>query len=164
MHSFQEIVKELRRQTNAILTAHVSPDSDAIGSAVGLALGLQSLGIKTAVYFVDGIPEKYLVFLSGVDVLKNIPNEKFSAAIITDTASKRRIGKDAEAFMACGRESFNIDHHVSNDGWARWNYIDPHAASCSQIVLRILEALEAKISPQIANLLYAGIPKPIFVL
>ena len=140
--SLSELVEELRKLSTVIVAAHISPDADAVGSSVGLAKGLIALGCNAKVYLHDLVPSRLKVFAEGVEILHQIPNEKFDAAIIVDTASKKRVGKDVEAFLSLGKQTFNIDHHVSNDGWAENNNIQASSAASADIFFKILENLK----------------------
>lgn len=158
MISVQELVSQILECQSAILSAHISPDSDAVGSAYGLALGLKQLGKDVEVYLADPIPPRILPLVSGqVRVIHQPPSRDYDTFIALDTASKKRIGSGVDQLLGVVRKSYNIDHHISNDQWAAVNYVDATAAATAQIVLRLLLEMGVIIDHQMANLLYGGL-------
>lgn len=157
MTPFDDICTQLPQLSSVLVSSHISPDPDAIGSSCALALGLQSLGKEIQLYYADAVPEKLRTLVAEIPITHTIPERSYSAVIVVDTAAKKRVGNEADKLLALGEVSINIDHHVSNDGWASLNYIDPLAAASAQIVLHILLRLGVSLNKRIADLLYAGI-------
>ncbi|MFN8388862.1 MAG: DHH family phosphoesterase [Bdellovibrionota bacterium] len=153
----EEIAKKLLEEDSVLLSTHVSPDPDAIGSSFGLALALMSLKKRVFVHLQDPLPERLRSFVVNVPFGSEVPSEEFAAFVVVDTASKRRVGVHVETCQAKARRTYNIDHHVSNDCWGDLNSIDAEAAASAQIVSRLIPMLGTSISPDCANLLYAGL-------
>lgn len=157
MPSIQEICHEIQKYETFLVSSHIAPDPDAIGSSVAMTLGLLQLGKKATVYLYDQVPERMESFVQGVSVLHQLPSNGVAALMVLDTASQTRVGKDAEEFYKLSSIVFNIDHHFSNDRWGTHAFIDAKAPACALIVLSILRELRVTITPQMANLLYAGL-------
>jgi bifunctional oligoribonuclease and PAP phosphatase NrnA len=154
---FEELCTEVLTLRSALITTHISPDADAIGSSCALALGLNSLKKRAVVYLADPLPRKLKEFTRGVSITNAVPAEQFDGVVVVDNAAKRRIGERAEEVLALGRKTFNVDHHISNERFAELNYIEPQSASSAEIVLKVLKQIGAQISPQTASLLLAGL-------
>lgn len=155
--SLDEIVDRLRSHGSFLISAHVSPDPDAVGSAVGLAQSLLMSGKRAECYFADTLPKSMETLLGDVIIHRDAPSSRFDALVVLDTASKARVGKDVESLLNRGSCSYNIDHHISNELWAEFNYVDATAAASAQIVLQIINRAKLGIETSVANLLYAGI-------
>ena len=155
--SFEQLVDVFAEFKSVYISAHVAPDPDAVSSSCGLALGLRTLGISAEVYLQDQIPASLLSLLPEGLIVPELPLETRDAVIVVDTATKARIGADADAFLGLGKKSINIDHHISNESYAELNFIDADSASTSVIILRLLKSLKVEITPEIASLLYAGL-------
>lgn len=150
-NSLDEICALIRNHKSAIVFAHVFPDPDAIGSAVGLALGLNKLGIKAKAH-VEVIP-RMQEFVPAELVVNSLDSSLYDLAIIVDTANRDRVA--APEFKL---KTVNIDHHKSNTHWADYNYIASTAPSSSVIVMQILQKLGlSEFGSEIANLLFAGL-------
>ncbi len=140
-----------------LITAHIDPDGDAVGSSLGLALALRALGNKVEVVLDSPIPTT-LRFLPGSETIRK-PSEitrKFEAAFVLDSSSLDRVGSAAssihpEATLAV------IDHHWGNDGFGHIRLVNPEASATAELVFEVLELIRAPVSAEIAECLYTGI-------
>ena len=60
------IVSQLKNCRNVLITSHINPDGDAIGSLVAMGVALQAVGINTTLFNESPIPAVYR-FLPGVE-------------------------------------------------------------------------------------------------
>jgi phosphoesterase RecJ-like protein len=90
-------------------------------------------------------------------VVHEIPARTFSALVVVDTASEKRVGPGVGELRTRAERTYNLDHHVSNVGWGERNYIDADAPASALIVWELCRELGVAVVPQIANLLYAGL-------
>ena len=158
MMTIEQIAVELSRLKSCIVSAHVAPDPDAIGSSFGLASVLAARGCRAEVYLADGVPERLQPLLPPEIVWSSeVPTRSVDAIVVIDTASRQRVGKEFEALYRLGAQTFNIDHHVSNDSWADKNFVDGSASAAAVLVWRLARALGQKLDPITANLLYGGL-------
>lgn len=144
----------LKNADSVIITAHVSPDGDAIGSTLALCAYMRGIGKKADVVIDDELPRS-MSFLPGYDDILRPGDYKGSAGmlVIVDTDSSR-IGGVAE--IANGLPILNIDHHISNNGLADYIFIEKSAAA-AEMVYEILTELKAELTPEIAFPLYTGL-------
>lgn len=160
MHSsFKEIGKLILDSDDILITAHVSPDGDSVGSVVGLALALESLNKKIYMVMQDDIPDSYKFLLRGSknimfprDIIKSP-----SLAIFLDCTDLQRAGESWVHEHLGNIPIINIDHHVSNQYYGTLNYVDPKAASTTEIIYRLLVEMGLNISNDVATALYTGI-------
>ena len=157
LKSVSETAALLKSFNSVIVSAHISPDADAIGSSAGLALGLARLGKKAAVYLYDPVIEKMRPLVGDAPIVNQLPNVSVDAVVVVDTASRRRVGEDGDGLFKLGKTVVNIDHHISNDNWGDHNYIDSAAAASAIIVYELLSELGNGFDTRISNLLYAGL-------
>jgi bifunctional oligoribonuclease and PAP phosphatase NrnA len=159
--SFEELCAALKNIKTALITTHVSPDSDAIGSSCALQLGLEKAGISSFIYLVEEIPEYVSPLAASLveqsKIINTFPLEPVDAFIIVDTAGVKRINGKQDIPKSVAKCFINIDHHASNEVFGDLNYIEANSPSTSCIVLKILERLEIEVDSQIANLLFAGL-------
>lgn len=142
---------------NYILATHISPDSDAIGSVVGLYLALKGEGKEVSLYLNDGMPNRFVGLVpDDLKYITSVPDSDF-IFIGVDCATKKRLGDLSEDLVARSRMSYNIDHHTSNELWAKLNYIDAVSPATACIIYKLLDELKINISSEMASLLYAGI-------
>jgi len=155
---FKHLTGELseNRQKVAVI-GHMRPDGDCVGSQVGLCRVLNQLGIQAVAINQDPVPETLAPFIG--DTPWSRPNTLYTAAthvaILVDCA-------DAERCGAAIREAFpqpliNIDHHISNEGYARSNLIEAQASATAEILAGMFLDLDVTIDPVTAQALYVGI-------
>lgn len=153
--TIEEAAEKMMAAQKLLLTAHVNPDGDAIGSTLALAAFLRGRGKRADVWIDDKLP-KNLSFLPGYESIRRPEaGQKADADIlvILDTAPDR-IGAVGDA--AKGLPVLNLDHHISNDGTADFFYSDRRAAT-AEIVYEIVERLGGDFPPEIAIPLYTGL-------
>ena len=146
----------LRGKSRVALGGHVRPDGDCVGSCLGLYMYLkeQYPEMETDVYL-ENVPEAYRL-IHCTDEVKNKadPKEVFDLFICLDCGDVKRLGF-AGVLFENAKETFCIDHHVSNGAFADHNYIVPDASSSSELVYRLLDS--KNIDKSIAEALYMGI-------
>ncbi|MBI4715363.1 MAG: bifunctional oligoribonuclease/PAP phosphatase NrnA, partial [Nitrospirae bacterium] len=140
-----------------LITTHVNPEGDAIGSSLALALGLREIGKESALALRDPLPSR-LRFLPGSDLYQRAAAIEpdfpaFDAMIVTDCGDLERIG-----FFRTERPPapriINVDHHITNVKFGDLNWIDPDATASGVMVHTLLRRLEVSITPPIATALY----------
>ncbi len=141
-----------------MIISHVRPDPDTIGSALGLGLGLASLGIAVRCGFSG--PEQLpgtLRTLPGVELLQSLTAPSAGeVAVAVDAATASRLGEYEELFDAADT-TVCIDHHVSNPGFGDLDFIDAESDCTAVLVLQVLDELGVELTADIATCLYAGL-------
>lgn len=152
----EEIVKQLNKSSKLAVFCHARPDGDALGSGLALTLALKNLG-KTVCMCCEDVPPEKFSFISATELVKTtLPDGEYDAFVCVDCADVTRLGIFAKRFTKFKKTTINIDHHISNSGFAAYNYVDVCPASC-EIVTRIFRAAGWEISKEIANLLMLGL-------
>lgn len=153
--TLQETAEKIKTAEKILVTAHINPDGDAIGSTLAMCQALRQLGKIAQVYIDDKLPTN-LNFLPQVDEIKRpAENEKFDAdlLLVIDTAPDR-IGNVKNLTDA---QILNIDHHVTNKNEVDDLYLEHTAAAACEIMFKLCKELDVKITPDIATCLYTGI-------
>ena len=151
------IARELRNNESFLLTTHVNPDGDAIGSLGALALVLEDLGKRVVAYCQDEIPG-FLRFLPYSDrIVREIPGpERFDVAVVLDCGELDRIG-NANAVLQHVEKIIHIDHHSSSDDFGQLNLVLPECSSTAEILYEIFQAIPASLSLEAAENIYTAI-------
>jgi bifunctional oligoribonuclease and PAP phosphatase NrnA len=145
--------EEFLSSQDILLTTHVRPDGDAIGSLLGMGLALKEAGKKVQMVSEDGVPPPY----RKLDEIHNIRTRRDNSCellIVLDCSDASRSG----ALLADGLvPGWNIDHHITNDHFARLNFIFPQAVATAEIVAALLLEFGLPISPSVASALLTGL-------
>ena len=152
----RQIADLIRRHDACLLLTHVNPDGDALGSLLGLALGLESAGLRTFPVSADPVPDIYH-FLPGADRIRDhLPPQPPMLAISVDADGLARVGRfAAELERVCAL--VDMDHHATEKAFGDLHWVDPGAAATGEMVYRLLRALPVALTPDIATCLYTAI-------
>jgi bifunctional oligoribonuclease and PAP phosphatase NrnA len=153
--AFAQIKERLKSAKSAVITAHVDPDGDAVGSMLAMGMVLEQFGLNVSYYCADFPPRIYR-FLPGSDKIKReIPaGTLFDLAFVLDSSDVCRVGKGIDLRQAA-KVIINIDHHPDNSQFGDINYVT-NASSVAEEVYDLAKYLEAKIDKRIADCLYAA--------
>ncbi len=147
----------IREARSLVMACHVNPDGDALGSMLGLALGLAPLGQSLTLLSQDGVPD-ILRFLPGSErVQRTTEAEAFDLAVVLDSGDLARVGSHVQPLIARARRVIDIDHHVVAGSFGDIRVLHAQAASTSEIVYALLEALGLPITPDVATCLFTGV-------
>jgi len=145
-------IRGLLSQSNMpLILSHVRPDGDAIGSIVGLSLALQKKGKKPQMVLTDGLPRKFQS-LSGANQITRSIKGDYDLVIALDCADKKRIGSPTEIPDI----HLNIDHHITNELFAKTNLVVPQQPATTAILAEYLPLWGFTIDKDIANALLMG--------
>ncbi len=152
----QTIVHHLNQSKRVMLTTHVNPDGDAIGSLLALGLTLDKMGKWTCLVSESAIPAIYR-FLPGVErIVSHAPPEPFDTAVVLDCGHPGRTGGSA-AVLERVPTLINVDHHVTNTGFGTCQLVDPAACATAEILYRLIKRLGIPIDKAVATSIYTGI-------
>lgn len=153
--TLDNIKEEIYSAKNIVILTHDIPDGDAIGSSLSLYLALKQLG-KT----VDVVIPKYsktFEFLPGAtEIKKEGAMEAYDLAIALDCGDIKRLNGFTNYFEDANCR-ICIDHHGINTMFGDYNFVDPTAPACCQILITVLKALEVEITKDIGTCLLTGI-------
>ena len=159
-----EIAADIRAGQSFMVTGHVGPDGDALGSAVALTLGLRALGKTARAVTGQDIPERYEALLPD-GVIESIPpadlvreNPDVDWFIVLDTSEPERVGGYRELFFSEGARRICIDHHRTHVGDRHQHeLVVPEAPATGNLVFALLDELGVELSPPMAQGLWMAI-------
>ncbi len=156
LNSLASVLDALRKADRIYVVAHIVPDGDCIGSALGLTWALRKIGKTVTVTCPDHVSASF-DFLAGIAELgPKLPTDE-QLLVYVDGSSADRFGTAYDPALFNGRPVLAIDHHITNALFAPMNYVDSRAASTAEIIYRIAAALPSPLDPQIAQCLLTGI-------
>jgi phosphoesterase RecJ-like protein len=151
------------RHQRFLLTTHVNPDGDAIGSEVAFANWLLSRGKQVRILNDSPTPVAYgwLVAGLGVEVYDEALCEtrfaEADALVVLDTSNKQRIGRLAKHIDLHAIAVAVVDHHVTHEGFGQVNVIEPRRASTASLVYEITGEAGWRPDALAAEALYVGL-------
>jgi bifunctional oligoribonuclease and PAP phosphatase NrnA len=153
----------LKSRERFVLTSHVRPDCDALGSELGLAGILESLGKDVRIVNAQSTPPS----LTWIDPERRIESlaEKVRPAdladrdlfVVLDTSAWAQLGAMGDVAKSMRDRVVVIDHHVSEDDLCDMWFKDTSAEATARIVYEIGLRLRVPFTERIATPLYAGL-------
>jgi len=151
------LVKIFLERSRFLITSHLRPDGDAIGSQVALAGILNRMGKETVIVNESAVPENFR-FLSGAEKISLPGDLPFlpEVAVVLDSPRADRVGKAGRDL--CGvAETVNIDHHVSNSRYGDVVWVEPGSSSVGEMIYHLLPPLGVKLDREIAEAIYVAV-------
>jgi phosphoesterase RecJ-like protein len=158
MNDLTAVAAALREHDRFLLVTHENPDGDALGSILGLKLGLDALGKDTVMYLGgDTDPPGEYAFLPLDGLLRELPEDAEARVLVAlDCANAQRMGK-AATLLDRVPLSLDVDHHHDNTKFGKVNLVQAGASSTGEIVRDILRELQVDLTPGIAEALYVAL-------
>ncbi|MFA6594151.1 MAG: DHH family phosphoesterase [Candidatus Buchananbacteria bacterium] len=155
--AFKQIDRLILQADKILLVGHRRPDHDTLGSVLGLALYLDSLGKDYALYTPDPAPS-FLNYLPKIEELisdREVFRRQWDLIVFLDCADLYMA--EITVNETAGVTTAVFDHHASNPGYASVNAIDALASSTCEIVYKFFKAIRFKLDRRIATCLLSGI-------
>lgn len=141
-----------------LVTSHVDPDGDAVGSCLGLYHALRGMEKDVIVALESPLPAN-LRFLPGAEAIRSAESvgRRFQAAWALDCSSLDRAGNVPSLCLLPDARVANVDHHIGNDGFGDPRLVNPEASATAELVHDILDAYGLPLGSETAVCLYTGI-------
>ena len=162
----QQIIDTLSRSKRVLVTTHVRPDGDALGTAAAMVLGMRKAGVSSEVLLLSHLPRKYsFVFhendVAHRDVEQGWPADYsldgFDALLVVDTGTWSQLPGLRERIEHWDKPKLVLDHHLTQQDWADVKLVDTTAAAAGEIAADVLDAWQVPLDRPIASALFLAI-------
>ena len=140
-----------------LLSCHRNPDGDAIGSMMAMALALIAMNKEVTIYNVSPIPYNFY-FLPETHLCSQsiLADKTFDIAMSFDSPLAFMMG---EEFLnaSSNAQLLNVDHHINNELYGTYNWIDTEASAVGVMVYKILRKLDVDLNLDMASCIYCSI-------
>lgn len=136
-----------------LVISHIRPDGDAIGSLLGLGLALEAAGKQVQMVSEDGVPASCR-HLEGAGRVRRQPEGAFDLVCVVDCSDLERTGS---ALNGRGQPDINIDHHMTNVQFARFNMVDIKAVATAEMIYDLLPVFRLPLNTPVAEALLTGL-------
>lgn len=157
-----EVVQTLRSHQCFLITTHVNPEGDALGSELALGRLIHLLGKRALIVNQDPVPFRYL-FLPGaasIQTLKEFRKKKLrrkpEAVFVLDCPL---LGRTGRVSSLPGEDTLivNIDHHPRNAHFGTVNWVDTGASSVGEMIYRLFRRSRLEPDRRAALFMYVAI-------
>jgi phosphoesterase RecJ-like protein len=155
------LVDLIHRRRRFLLTTHVRPDPDGLGSQLGLADVLENMGKEVQLVIASNWPPRYDFldpekrirrFTPPADELRQV-----EAAIVLDTGTWGQLGDFGPFLKSLTCDKVVIDHHLSQDDLGAARFVDTTAEATGRLVYELIQALRQPVSSKAADFLFAAL-------
>ncbi|WP_347243446.1 bifunctional oligoribonuclease/PAP phosphatase NrnA [Thermogutta sp.] len=157
------LLQVLKEHQRFLLTTHIRPDCDAIGSELALADVLRQMGREVACVNAFTVPPA-LQFLDENQELIALweprAKEEIDRAdilVVLDTTAWAQLGDMGPVIEKFPRKKIVIDHHVSGDDLGAELFKDTQAEATGRIIAELVRRLGLSFTPRLGKLLFAAI-------
>lgn len=158
---WKPFVEFVRTHQHFILTTHVRPDGDGLGSLLALDEALRHLGKQTHLTVASSLPPRY----EFLDPHRRIvpfqgSNEACHAAdaiVVLDTSTWNQLGEFGDFLRASNAAKVVLDHHLTQDDLQAQRFVDPTAEATGRLVYEALQALPWQLTPSAAEALFVAV-------
>lgn len=159
-HRFKEIVSQANR---IVLTSHIRPDCDALGSELGMAGILKQMGKEVRIVNGQKTPPN-LAFIDPQQQIKAIDEQitrqelaDTDLIIILDTSAWIQLGAVGEWMKEHSCKRIVVDHHESEDDLGAEMFKNKQAEATGAILANAAGELGCQLTPEIATPLFAAL-------
>jgi phosphoesterase RecJ-like protein len=154
-------VETVRRQQRFLLTTHVRPDGDGLGSMLALAEVLRRQGKDVQMVIASIMPPRYR-FLDPDGQIKHFapPGDAWrqsDAAIVLDTGTWNQLGTFGPFLRTLPAAKLVIDHHLTQDDLGAARLVDATAEATGRLVFEAISALDVPLPETAANFLFIAV-------
>lgn len=162
----QQMIAALEASKKVLVTTHIRPDGDALGSAVAMMLALRRKGIAHELLLLSHWPTKYAFLreqlaISHHDAEKAWPGKldlkSFDALLVVDTGTWSQLPGLQESLKDFVGRKLIIDHHRTQESWADLKLVDTAAGAAGEIVAELLDAWGIALDQEIATALFIAV-------
>ena len=142
----------LREHDNYLILTHKRPDGDTIGCAAGLCRGLRGLGKTAHICPGTGATPIFLPYLEGLMAPEGFAPD---TVVSVDIAARSLFTDAGRPWLERGID-LAVDHHPSQEFFARQTCLDAGRAACGELIYDILKEL-GPVTAHMAAPLYVAI-------
>jgi len=160
--NWQSFVELVQAHQRFVLTSHIKPDCDALGSELGLAAVLESLGKQVRIVNGDPVPG-HLSFIdpeNKIETLgRGVTAEELYASdvmIVVDTSAWNQLGAMADVFREMPGVRVVIDHHASDHDLGAITFKNQRAEATGRLIVEAADALGVALTARMAEPLFAA--------
>jgi len=163
---YQLFTDQLSKCRRILITTHVRPDGDALGTVAALAMGLKQKKIDSTIILLSKIPSKYsfifddnaLAHIDGAEGLPaNLDLDAFDGLLVADTGTWSQLPGMQTVFEKWHKPKLVLDHHLTQENWADLKLVDTTAAAAAEVAAQLFDSWGITIDRAIATALYVAL-------
>jgi phosphoesterase RecJ-like protein len=162
---YTPLIDRLSSSRHVLITTHVRPDGDAIGTSAAMSLALRSKKIDSEVLLLSRMPDKYAFIFKDHNIRScnleagcpDLDFSKFDALLVVDTGTWSQLPGLKDRLNGFPGPRLVLDHHLTQENWADVKLVDTKAAAAGEIAAELLKQWHVPYDPPIATALFLAL-------
>jgi len=163
-HDWKQIIQEIKRSTNILITTHINPDGDGLGSEAALYRYLKKMHKNPTILNSSSFVKEY-AFLDEDEIFSQydkVQHKKLLRSIdliiILDVSSMSRLGEIHYDLDPLDVNMICIDHHPNDGKCFDISIIDETVSATACLVYELIKEISIELMDiKIAEALYTGV-------
>lgn len=164
--SYRQIIDVLKSCKRVLVTTHVRPDGDALGTVAATILAMRKVRIEAEALLLSHLPRKYAYVFeeNGIvhhDAERGWPEslvlDRFDALLVMDTGTWSQLPGLRERISNWPVPKLVVDHHLTQEDWADVKLVVKEAAAAGEIAAELFDAWGIALDQPIASALFLAI-------
>jgi phosphoesterase RecJ-like protein len=163
---YQPIIDSLSRARRVLVTTHVRPDGDALGTSAAMVLGMRKMGIDSQVLLLSHLPTKYSFIFKDNAIVHHdaeagwpatLDLSKFDTLLVVDTGTWSQLPGLQDRISNWNVPKLVVDHHLTQEDWADAKLVITQAAAAGEIAAELMDRWGVAIDQPMAVALFLAI-------
>ncbi len=151
-----------------MITTHVRPDGDALGTTAAMQLALRARGVESQILLLSKLPSKYAFVYEtaaadfrAVESAEQMPGQawfdSFDRLLVCDTGTWSQLPGLEPIIAKMSARKLVLDHHKTQEDWADVKWVDTSAAAAGEMAEALIGQWGVGITPAMASVLFVAI-------
>jgi bifunctional oligoribonuclease and PAP phosphatase NrnA len=166
MDVYRQVIDVLSSSRRVLVTTHVRPDGDALGTVAATVLGMRKVGIAAEALLLSHLPRKYQFVFEENKIVHHDAEQgwpaslklaEFDTLLVMDTGTWSQLPGLREQVEKWSGKKVVVDHHLTQEDWADVKLVVTAAAAAGEIAAELLDVWQIEFDQPIAAALYLAI-------
>ncbi|MBO5348931.1 MAG: bifunctional oligoribonuclease/PAP phosphatase NrnA [Clostridia bacterium] len=156
MSTLDKILEEINKAESIVILTHEHPDGDAVGTSLALYNALKLYGKNNVDLIIPECPKTFNFLPNANEIKKESSVENYDLAIAIDCSTYKMLNGWGKYFENAN-STVVIDHHGTNTMYADYNFVNPDAPACAEVMIVALNYFNMEINKDIGTCLLVAI-------
>ena len=164
--TYRQVIDVLTRCGRVLVTTHVRPDGDALGTVAATILAMRKAGIEAEALLLSHLPRTYAYVFEENGIVhhdaergwpESLALDRFGGLLVMDTGTWSQLPGLRERVAEWRAPKVVVDHHLTQEDWADLKLVVTEAAAAGEIAAELIDTWGVEIDKPIASALFLAI-------
>jgi len=163
---YRQIIDVLQQSKRVLVTTHVRPDGDALGTVAAAVLAMRKAGVEAEVVLLSRLPRKYTFVFEDNKIIyhecgtawpADLSMARFDTLLVMDTGTWSQLPFLKDKLIGWSGRKLVVDHHLTQEDWADVKLVVTEAAAAGEIAAELIDTWGIDFDEPIAAALFLAI-------